>query len=456
MSTIELRGRRRTGASRAAALLALALGAAGCSKDKLLEVNDPNVLLPGQVNSKDGLPVAYAGALSDITLAFGGSGGGPLTEGLINISGLFTDEFTISETFPDRIDIDRHTINTSNEPENDGLTLNFRQLHKARVSAEQAAADYAQYDDTNAKHAEVLGWAGYTYIMFAENFCSGVPFSVLDADGIQKHFGQPATTVAMYDTAIARFNAALAISGATANEKNLANLGLARAELGLGQFAAAAAAAASVPTTFVYRLRHSSNSGRENSGVWSFGRSIGRWTVGEKEGGVGLPFRSQADVRTPFARDTIGGKAAVGFDKATPLFFSTKYATRDSSDILASGAEARLIEAEASLQAGDAATWLTKLNGLRASAGLAALADPGTPGGRTDLHFQERAWWLQLTAHRLGDIRREVKFFSKPTSALYPSGAYFKGANYGPNLELPIPLDEVNNPNFTQCLDTGV
>ena len=88
--------------------------------------------------------------------------------------------------------------------------------------------------------------------------------------------------------------------------------------------------------------------------------------------------------------------------------------------------------------------------------GLAALTDPGTPGGRTDLHFQERAWWLQLTAHRLGDMRREVKSFGKPTSAVYPSGAYFKGANYGPNLELPIPLDEVNNPNFTQCLDTGV
>ncbi len=457
MITIASWGRRRTGVAPNVAVLALVvLAGASCSKDQLLEVNDPNVLLPSQINSKAGLPDAYDGALSDFTVSYGGSGGGPLTEGMINISGLFTDEFTISETFPDRIDIDRHTIVTSNEPENDGLTLNFRQLHKARVSAEQAAADYAQFDANNPKHAEVLDWAGYTYIMFAENFCSGVPFSSLDPNGIDKHFGDPATTAQMYDTAIARFNAALAVSGATANAQNLASLGLARALLDAGQFAAAAAAAAGVPTGFVYKLRHSANSSRANSGVWSFGRSIGRWTIGDKEAGIGLPFRSQADVRTPFARDSSGGKGAVGFDHATPLFYSLKYAARDSSDVLATGIEARLIEAEAALKTGDATTWLAKLNALRAGVGLAALTDPGTDDARTDLHFQERAWWLQLSAHRLGDIRREVKYFNKPTSALYPSGAYVKGGTYGPNLTLPIPLDEVNNPNFKQCLDNGV
>ncbi len=70
------------------ALLACALVAAGCSKDKLLEVNDPNVLLPQQVASKDALPADFAGALSDFQLSYSGSGGGPLTEGMINISGL--------------------------------------------------------------------------------------------------------------------------------------------------------------------------------------------------------------------------------------------------------------------------------------------------------------------------------------------------------------------------------
>src|SRR5581483_874628 len=104
---------------------------------------------------------------------------------------------------------------------------------------------------------------------------------------------------------------------------------------------------------------------------------------------------------------------------------------------MASGVEARLIEAEAALAAGDA-SWLTILNRLRTDGtfttaphpgdptvtdttwgpgvgavlfpnglpGLRPLTDPGTPAARVDLLFAERAAWLFLTGHRLGDMRR--------------------------------------------------
>ncbi len=448
-----VQARRSGGRLWVGALLALALLPAGCSKDQLLDVNDPNVLLPQQISSKDALPADFAGALSDFQLSYSGSGGGPLTEGMINISGLFSDEFSISETFPDRIDIDRHTIDVTNAPQ---LTLNFRTLQRARVSTERAARDYKQFDANNALHAQALALAGYTYLMFAENFCSGVPFSSLDPNGIDLHFGAPQTTAQMYDTAMARFTEALTVSGATALEKNLATLGEARVLLGEGQFAQAAALAATVPTGFVYKIHHDATTSRENNGVWSFNRSIGRWTIGEKEGVNGLPFRSQADARTPFAQDSSGGVGLKGFDHSTPLFYSVKYADRDSSAVLAWGVEARLIEAEAALAAGDAATWLSKLNALRAGAGLAPLTDPGSAAGDIALHFQERAFWLQLTAHRVADMRREVKYFNVPVTSVYQTGPHPKGGVWGTQVVLPIPFDEVNNPQFKQCLDTGV
>jgi hypothetical protein len=48
------------------------------------------------------------------------------------------------------------------------------------------------------------------------------------------------------------------------------------------------------------------------------------------------------------------------------LFEQLRQPNRDADVPLADGIEARLIEAEAALKAGDAATWLAKLNGLRA------------------------------------------------------------------------------------------
>lgn len=457
MTAIET-GRRAGVSARTVTLLALALlPAAACSKDKLLEVNDPNVLTPSQLTSKETLPTLFAGALSDFQASYGGTNGGPpaspLTEGMINISGLFADEFSISETFPDRIDIDRHTIDINNAPE---LTLNFRALHRARVSAERAADAYKQLDAGNVKHAESLALAGYTYVLFAEDFCSGVPFSTLDPNGKDLHFGEPSTTTQMYDLAIARFDEALTVSGIDANVRNLATIGKARALLGEGKFDQAAQVAAAVPTTYVYKIRHSATTDHETNGVWSFGRSIGRWTVGEKEGVNGLPFRSQADVRTPYAQDTLNGTPARGFDRATPLFYSVKYAARDSSDVLASGIEARLIEAEAALKAGNTSTWLADLNALRATVGLPALTDPGSSDAEIALHFKERAWWLQLTAHRLGDMRREVKYFAQPVTSVYQIGPHPKGGVWGPDVVLPVPFDEVNNPDFKQCLDKNV
>ena len=69
--------------------------------------------------------------------------------------------------------------------------------------------------------------------------------------------------------------------------------------------------------------------------------------------------------------------------------------------------------------------------------------------------FRERAYWLWLTAHRLGDLRRLIRQYGFAADSVFPSGPYFKSQvpTYGSDVNFPVPVDEENNPNFTQCID---
>jgi hypothetical protein len=83
----------------------------------------------------------------------------------------------------------------------------------------------------------------------------------------------------------------------------------------------------------------------------------------------------------------------------------------------------------------------------------AHLTDPGTPAARQDLMFRERAFWLFATGHRLGDLRRFVRQYGRGAETVFPTGLHFKGSNYGPDVNIPVPFNERNNPNFTGCID---
>src|SRR5205823_412392 len=138
---------------------------------------------------------------------------------------------------------------------------------------------------------------------------------------------------------------------------NLASVGKARALLDLAatpaDFAAAAAVAAGVPTAFFYEVEHSETTDRENNGVFKGNVVDERYSVADGEGGNGLPYQSVGDPRTPFERSA----DVNGFDGVTPQWDNLRYGSRSSPVTLATGVEARLIEAEAALQAADDATF---------------------------------------------------------------------------------------------------
>jgi hypothetical protein len=422
----------------------LLLLTAGCG---LLDTDQPNTIDPGDLDTPEGAEAKRVGALADFTLAQDGDGNDAdaATEGYIMVSGLLSDEFVFSSTPPSQQEVDQRAMIEIN-PTLFGV---YHTLHRARRAAEDAAASLENFSVDGPLHpgvAEMLTLAGFTYVYFAEGFCSGVAYS--ERVNGEPVFGDPETTAETLARAIARFDAALASPGAAPEEINAAAVGKGRALLNDGQYAAAAAAVSGVPDDFEYLLEHAPSPLRLRNSIYLLTNG-GQWSIADGEGGNGLDFRN-GDSRVPFIDEQ-----APGLDNSTPQFSLIKFPDVGASVPLASGLEARLIEAEAQFQAGDTATMLLTLNALRSAASLPDLVGPTTLAEARDLVFRERAFWLFSTGHRLGDMRRLTRstLYGLPITGVFPESAYHKDGVYGTDVNLPLPLEERNNPNVNGCLD---
>jgi hypothetical protein len=450
----------RFGAVAAAAVLI------SCDTDKILQVEDPDVARPEALQGAAALPTLRAGAIGNFGVAYNG---GASDVEQVHLSALVSDEFINTETFPTRIEIDQRAMTLTNT----SLLGTFFDLTRARASGELAIRTYQESAVTTADSTgfpEVLALNGFTYILFAENYCGGVPISVQEPDG-SFTFGAAENTNTLLDSAISKFDQALAIPGAplTTAFRSLAQVGKGRALVNKGDYAAAALAVAPVSTTFQYNYQHAETSGRQNNGTWALTVSVGRFGVANVEAGVGLPYQSEGNLKqtgtTPDPRvaDSLARRGANanpnGFDGATPQWVQAKYPLRPSPITIADGVEARLIEAEAALATGNAADALTILNALRSNAALLALRGypanslpplllQATPAAQVDQLFKERAYWLFLTSHRLGDLRRLVRQYGRAVNTVFPNGSYFKGGTYGNNVNVPVPFQEQNNPEY--------
>jgi hypothetical protein len=423
---------------------ALALST-GCG---LLDTDQPNIVEPGDVESEAGAEARRVGAIADFAFAQDGDGTG-FEDGHILLSGLMSDEFVLSTTPPTEQEIDQRRVFENNST----LYDMFHNLHRARAAAEGAAVALRELraePEADAGIGEMLSLAGFTYVFFGESFCSGVPFSRLEGDEIV--YGEPQTTEQMFQTAVSRFDAALAEPGTAADETQeiayLASVGKGRALLDQGLFAEAAAAVAGVPTEFQYVTEHADSPLRLQNAIYSYSAGW-LWSVSDQEGGAGLAYRSAEDPRVPYFDEE-----SAGLDNTTPQFTLLKYPDASASVVVADGIEARLIEAEALLQASDLPGMTSILNDLRAAQGLDQLDVPGSQDEGVDLLFSERAFWMFATGHRLGDMRRLIRQYDRTEDAVFPSGSYIKGGSYGDDVNLPIPQQEGNNPNAPEgCLN---
>lgn len=429
MTKINMRRGRSPRRAATALATALLLASAACNPDELLQVTDPDIVTPDNVQGAKGAELYWAGAVGLFAGAFSSGGGGQVV-----YSGMLADEFHLSGTFPTRNEVDRREM----DDRNGTLLGQYRALHRARVGTQNAADRMVELLPGDSRIAEMWNLNGFANIFFAEHYCSGVPFSSTPNEG-DIVYGERQTTAQILDAAQASFGSAAAAASGDAAQGHLAAVGLARARLASGDLAGAAAAAAQVPDDWTYSVRSKEGGtlGQRNA-VFELNHRQRRWSLSDMEGGNGVAFRSAEDSRVPW--EDSGG---TGFDEETPLYHQLKYDSEESDVVLASGVEARLVQAEHELSNGG--PWLETLNGLRAGAGMAALEDPDDGDARLRMLFDERARWLFGTAHRLGDLRRLVRHYGLAADDVFPSGSFFKGGAYGVDVNFPIPFEEHEN-----------
>ena len=211
----------------------------GCG---LLDTDQPDIIEPGGLETPEGAEALRVGAIHDFGFVKDGDGSQFGTEGLVLLSGDMADEFMHSGFIPSTVEFDQRVIVANNSSLDDV----FFRLHRARTLSEGAATaleTFAVDPDNNAGIPEMLSLAGFTYVYFAENFCSGVTYSSVVND--QPVNGPQLDTQQSLDTAIARFDSALSRPAIAVdpNIEYLASVGKARALLNKGDYAGAAAIA---------------------------------------------------------------------------------------------------------------------------------------------------------------------------------------------------------------------
>jgi hypothetical protein len=464
----------------AATLLAVGAAAAliGCSRvtEPLLDAPDPDLIVPDALQNPDGAQALYIGAIARLrgatTTVQGGPAGTALQESEWMFSGLLADEWSTSSTFIQNDEVDQRNITLSNTSVRDY----FRQLERVRTGANQAIATLRLYRPTETyKVAEMYFVRGFAEAQLAQDYCNGIPLS--DGAAATPTLGTPLTDSLVFNAAIASYDSSLAIVGAAtdANSVDIARatrIGKARALLGVNHIAEAAALVTTtlVPTSYSYDETASLTGG--TNVLWSQATSSRRYTVGDSlEGNArnllvknAIPFFSAKDSRVPVTYtvsakgDTTKSQDGFTFSRTTSLWAQT------TTVAIVNGLDARLIEAEGRLNATDYAGMTTILNALRAAppklgevqptaASLPPLVAPTTADSATTLYFREKAFWTFGRGQRLGDMRRLVRQYNRSVDNVFPVGTHYRGGQYGPDVNMPVPTDELTNPNFKGCLD---
>jgi starch-binding outer membrane protein, SusD/RagB family len=453
----------------AVAALALTAMLAGCNtKDQLLAPQNPGLIDPTAVTTPTAALALRVGALSRYKQLTNGNG----TEALWQYAGTLADEYKNADFLTDRVDIDRRSIDPANGIIS-GQSATYAAVTQSRGFVRDAISAMQSFlPDSASLRGELWSELGFLEVSLADNFCNGIPLGHT-INGVQT-FGTPLTTSQVYDSASAHLDSALALSTATdANSVAIHDAALiikARILVDKGQFAAAAALLGPVPTSYQYTITFSSTGGGSN-GIWSLVNSTARVTVSDSVDVVNgaltpiknaLPFVSAADPRVPTINGKIASPSVGAEDTQTPVFLALLYKNQFDPFVLVSGIDARLIEAEAKLNANDIAGMMTILNALRTSKqtigtvavpALSALPAPADQTSATTLLFREKAFWTFGRGQRLPDLRRLIRQYKRTEDQVFPSGPYFKGGVYGHDVNLPVPNSEEVNPLFHGCID---
>jgi hypothetical protein len=442
-----------------AAVVATPLVVTACDfKRELLAPQNPSIIGPEQVASPtaaDALRKGVYGRLRSSTQS---------ADGAWMNAGLLADEWKSANTFFQHQEIDSRSM-ALNNGQVSGIYSGWQAARGASYTAIDALTNYLPNPIYLAQMWFVMG---YVELSLGQNFCNGIPLGkTVDGNAI---YSKPFTNAEVFGIAISHLDTALAFVSTGSDTATLtANYGIriakARALVELGKFAEAATAVANIPTDWIWWHTYATTSG--DNGLWNYNNSVKRFTVGDSfdTGGLirnALPYASARDPRVRVLGSTIASTLGVGFDNTTNLVTQQIWPNRSDPLPFLSGVDARLIEAEARLQANDIDGMMTILNALRSaprtlgainSGVMTALTRPTTTAAATDLYFREKAFWQFSRGYRLADLRRLVRQYGRPQDQVFPSGQFFKGQTYQTDVNFPVTTSEEANPNFNGCID---
>ncbi|MEO6445422.1 MAG: RagB/SusD family nutrient uptake outer membrane protein [Gemmatimonadaceae bacterium] len=296
----------------------------------------------------------------------------------------------------------------------------------------------------SAKHplmAQALVWRGFAYRVLGESMCVSV---------INKGPSTPARDNLV--RAESAFTAAIAVATAANNASltSAAYAGRAQVRVGLGNWAGAVTDAGNVSSTFKYQMPYYSNVDEYgyNRTMWSstaqsFYKATSAWGTW-----YASYYDATKDPRVPYITTALTGAGAFPPVGKVNWWPQAKYTTQTAGINLASGREARLIEAEAALRNSDITTAMAKIDANRAAVGAPVAPRPASLAEAWTLLKKERGIELWLEGRRIGDIRRWAANNTPGSlNALEVPGA----TSYltGQSTCFPVSREELNtNPNL--------
>jgi len=404
-----------------ATALAALTAAAACNR--LLEVDNPGRVPVESLSDPSMAGVLDASALGSFECAFAQ---------YVATAGVLSGEYVISNFFVDSNiwgwrGVEILTAAGSCPTARTTTSLGFyAPMQTSRYLAEKAITTISDFTDAQVPNrtrmlAELNIYDGYAYVLLGEGMCQ------MTVDG-----GPAMTKQDTWKAAVQHFTDGLALAQTANNTdlQNMARVGRARAELGLGDLAAAATDALAVPTGYVHNAGYSETTvARENR--------IFNMTIRNDYLSVGPNYRNLTVAGRADPRVKATNTTRLGQDAVTAQWQQQKYTGNGAASIpIASWIEAQLIYAEA--VGGQAAR--DAINRVRAVSAVPAL-DGSEGTDITAIVLEERRRQLFSEGQRLGDmLRKNIPF---------PSGVNHKGQSYGPVTCVPLPnVETQNNPNF--------
>lgn len=411
---------------------AIVLVVVACSDLTNLKQSNPGQLSTGTLYVPANAQLLVNGAISDFECAY---------SRYVVGTGVLGDELVNAIANTANIDYDRRTI-PSNGPYGTGTCATGNQqaaiyspVSTARGSADTVLARLRSWSDAEVPNRTKLigqsaAYAGYSIVLLGESMCSAAI-----------NVGPELTPAQLFAEAKLRFDAAV-LAATTANDAttlNFALLGRARAQLDLGNVAAAATDAAAIPATFVVNTSPDAvNVRRQNWVFVSTAQSF--WAS------IDPSFRTVTinGARDPRVLVTNTGKTGTAAN--TPIWTADKYPLITTPIPVARYAEAQLIIAEAKVASGDLTGAAAAINAARNTrAGLPAYDPAGQTAAQVLAQvIEERRRELFLEGHRFGDVRR----YNLPLIPA-PGAPYVAGGTYGDQKCFPLPdVERINNPNI--------